>query len=52
MKEGRFNVNFLSSCDAVALYPSIIMEEGLEILEEKIKADEDLALRTDLTKPD
>ena len=28
------------------------MEGGLELLEEKIKADEDLALRTDLTKPE
>ena len=41
---------FLASCDAIALYPSIMVEEGLELLEEKILADKDLERKTDLTK--
>ena len=36
IRNGRFNNNFLASCDAVALYPSIIIEEALEILEQMI----------------
>jgi hypothetical protein len=39
IREGRFNKEFLSSCDAVALYPSVIIEEGLELLEDKVKKD-------------
>ena len=50
IREGRFNGNFLGSCDAVALYPSIIVEEGLELLERKILEDEDLERKTDLSK--
>jgi len=50
IREGRFNKNFLSSCDAEALYPSVIIKEGLELLEEKIKKDKSFAKRTDLTK--
>ena len=46
IREGRFNGNFLGSCDAVALYPSIIVEEGLELLERKILEDEDLGKQT------
>ena len=46
IREGRFNKNFLASCDAEALYPSVIVEEGLELLEE----DKSFAKRTDLTK--
>ena len=40
----------MSSCDAVALYPSVIIEEGLELLEDKVKKDKAFAKRTDLTK--
>ena len=50
IREGRFNKEFLSSCDAVALYPSVIIEEGLELLEDKVKKDKAFAKRTDLTK--
>ena len=34
IREGRFDKEFLGSCDAIALYPSVIIEEGLELLEE------------------
>ena len=50
IKEGRFDKEFLASCDAVALYPSILIQEGLELLEEKIKKDRTFNKRTDLTK--
>ena len=50
LKEGRFDGNFLASCDAIALYPSIIVEEGLELLEDMIQADNDLERKTDLMK--
>ena len=50
IREGRFNKKFLFCCDAEALYLSVIIEEGLEILEEKIKKDKSFAMRTDLTK--
>ena len=50
IREGRFDKEFLGSCDAVALYPSVIIEEGLELLEEKVKKDKAFAKRTDLTK--
>ena len=50
IREGRFNGNFLSSCDAVALFPSIVVEEGLELLEAKIDEDDALKEKTDLTK--
>ena len=50
IREGRFNGNVLGSCDAVALYPSIIVEAGLELLERKILEDEDLERKTDLSK--
>ena len=32
------------------LYPSVIIEEGLELLEEKIRKDKAFAKRTNLTK--
>ena len=44
------NKNFLASCNAEALYPSVIVEEGLELLEEKIKKDKLFAKRKYLTK--
>ena len=37
IKEGRFNKKFVSSCNAEALSPSVIIEEELELLAEKIK---------------
>ena len=47
IREGRFNKNFLASCDAEALYPSVIVEEGLELLE-KIKKDKSFAKRSQI----
>jgi len=29
IREGRFDNQFLASCDAIALYPSVMVEEGL-----------------------
>ena len=51
IREGRFEGNFLSSCDAIALYPSIVVEEGLQLLEDKIIEDNSLKT-TDSTKPE
>ena len=50
IREGRFDGNFLASCNAIALYSSIIVEEGLQLLEEKIHKDDTLQTKTDLTK--
>ena len=50
IREGRFNKSILASCDAVALYPSIVIEEALDILEMKIRSDETLENKTDLQK--
>ena len=36
IREGRFDGNFLGSCDAIALYPSVLVAEGLELLQEEI----------------
>ena len=47
IREGRFEGNFLSSCDAIALYPSIVVEEGLQLLEDKIIEDNSLKTKTD-----
>ena len=50
IREGRFDGNFLASCDAIALYPSILVEAGLQLLEEKIHKGDTLQTKTDLTK--
>ena len=50
IRNGRFNKSFLASCDAVALYPSIIIEEALEILEQMIWDDQTLEDKTDIEK--
>ena len=42
LKEGRFTGKILSSCDAVALYPSVIVAESLVLLEIKIHHNETL----------
>jgi hypothetical protein len=47
LRSGRFNKPFLASCDAVALYPSVWVQEGLELLEQKIKKDQKLEKVTD-----
>ena len=49
-REGKFDGNFLASCDAIDLYPSILVEEGLQLLDEKIHKDDTLQTKTDLTK--
>ena len=50
IRQGRFDGNFLASSDAVALYPSVLVEEGLELLHTKIQQDTELQNKTDLTK--
>lgn len=50
IRGNRFCNNILASCDAKALYPSIIVEEALNILEEFIQKDRKLKQRTDLDK--
>ena len=49
IREGRFDGNFLGSCDAIALYPSVLVE-GLELLQEEIEQDQSLQNKTDLAK--
>ena len=50
IREGRFDKEFLGSCDAIALYPSVIIEEGLELLEESKKTKHSQRAQTCLTK--
>ena len=50
IREGRFDGNFLASCDAVALFPSVIVAEALDLLKIKIQQDDSLQQKTDLTK--
>jgi hypothetical protein len=51
MKTDRFNKGgFHVSFDADLLYPSLIVAEGLEILNEKLNEDKKLHERTDLSK--
>ena len=50
IRQGRFDGNFLSSCDAIALYPSVMVAEGLELLHIKIQQDDSLHQKTDLSK--
>ena len=50
IREGRFDNQFLASCDAIALYPSVMVEEGLDILQDKIHQDDTLQQKTDLSK--
>ena len=50
IKGGRFNKEFPASCDAAALYPSIMILEGLELLEAKSKSDKILKDKTDISK--
>ena len=47
---GRFDGGFFVSCDAVELYPSIIIRDGLELLEEKMNRDKTWTKKTDLTR--
>ena len=42
IREGRFDGNFLASCDAVALFPSVIVAEALDLLKIKIQQDDSL----------
>jgi len=48
IREGRFDGNFLASCDAVALFPSVIVAEALDLLKIKIQQDDSLQQKTDL----
>ena len=51
MKTTRFQKEGIYvSCDADKLYPSIIVPEGLQILEKKMRYDFKLHTRTDLSR--
>ena len=50
LRSGRFDGGYFVSHDAVELDPSIIIEDALELLEEKMKADSKWAWKTDLTR--
>ena len=50
LKSDRFKGGFFTSCDAIELYPSIIIQDALDLLEAKIKADSEWSKKTDLTK--
>jgi hypothetical protein len=50
LKTGRFDGGFFVSFDVVELYPSIIMNDALELLEIKMDEDKDWAKKTDLTR--
>ena len=46
----RFNKGIRVSLDAIALYPNIIVDLAIELLEQKLKNDRKLATRTNLSK--
>ena len=51
MKTDRFKKGgHYVSLDAVALYPNIIVQEGLSILKKKLTNDKKLHIRTDLSR--
>lgn len=50
MRTGRFNKGIRVSLDAIALYPNIIVDLAIELLEQKLKNDRKLATRTNLSK--
>ena len=50
LRSGRFNGRFFVSHDAVELYPSIIITDALQLLEEKMANDMKWALKTDLSR--
>jgi hypothetical protein len=50
LRNGKFNGGFFVSFDAVELYPSIIIEDALDILERKIQEDKNWSQKTDLSK--
>ena len=49
LRSRRFNGGFFVSHDAVELYPSIIIADTLQLLEEKITNDTKWAWKTDLS---
>ena len=50
LRSGRFNGGFFVSHDAVELYPSIIIADALQLLEEKMANDTKWAWKTDLSR--
>ena len=50
LRSGKFNDRFFVSFDAVELYPSIIIEDALDLLEIKMRIDTEWHKETDLTK--
>jgi hypothetical protein len=49
LKSGSFSEGFFVSFDAVELYPSIIIEDALQLLEMKMNMDSDWTKKTDLS---
>ena len=50
LKTGRFDKGFFISFDAVELYPSIIIEDALQLLEQKMDMDSEWTKKTDLSR--
>ena len=50
IREGRFDGNFLASCDAVALFPSVIVAEALDLLKIKIQQNDSLQAKNRFDK--
>jgi hypothetical protein len=50
IKTGLFNEGFFVSFDAVELYPSIVIEDALQLLEQKMNSDTDWTKKTDLSR--
>ena len=50
LRTGRFDKGIRVSLDVIALYPNIIIDVAIEILEQKLKNDKKLPTRTNLSK--
>ena len=50
LKSGRFDGGFFVSHDAVELYPSVVIEDALQLLEDKMNHDTKWAWKTDLAR--
>jgi len=50
LKTGRFDKGFFISFDTVELYPSIIIEDALQLLEQKMDMDSEWTKKTDLSR--
>ena len=50
IRSGKYDSGFGISFDAVELYPSIIISDALQLLEEKMTMDTDWSKKTDLSR--